>query len=138
VGGQVIFYADAATDSMKRALQVTGERRRKQLDYNRRMGITPRSIVKSAAQIMGTTVVADGDEPLAASGPSATELLALIADEARDPQELIALLRREMQEAADRLEFERAASLRDRIFEIQARQAVDPAGAEDHRVDHES
>ncbi|MCK4304873.1 MAG: excinuclease ABC subunit UvrB [Candidatus Eisenbacteria sp.] len=127
VDGQVVFYAETVTGSMHRAMEVTRKRRRKQMTYNKKHGIHPKSIVKSTEQILGATVVADSDDEgywRAGEGGSrqrsVDRMLALVEAEVRDPLELIALLRREMVEAADRLEFERAASLRDRIFEIQS------------------
>jgi len=116
VRGQVVFYADQVTNSMERAIEVTRRRREKQLAYNEEHGITPRSIVKTAAEIMGTTAVADADEekapaPVKAPAPTAA---------GGDPEKLIRLLTEEMNAAADALDFERAACLRDQIFEIRA------------------
>jgi len=115
VEGRVILYADTVTDSMRRALEETGRRRQKQLAWNAEHGVTPRTIVKSVEQVLQATGVADaareGDEEVAGF---------LAAVERDDAQELIARLEAEMLEAARRLEFERAASLRDRIDELQS------------------
>ena len=122
VNGRVILYADVMTESMRRALDETTRRRTKQLAYNQQHGITPRTVVKSIEDVMLTTSVAD------AKGASAQDdvrgLLAAIDDEG--PAALLVRLEAEMLEAAKKLEFERAASLRDRIDDVRA--AV--AGAE--------
>jgi excinuclease ABC subunit B len=120
VSGQVVLYADQVTDSMRAAMDETSRRRRKQSRYNTAHGITPRTIVKSTEEILGSTVVADADEEPARGAP-VDEIMELVAGAGGDPQKEIRLLTREMEAAADKLEFERAASLRDRIFEIRAR-----------------
>ena len=114
VAGRVILYADTVTDSMRRALDESNRRREKQLAWNAAHGVTPRTIVKSVDQVLQATSVADAiavDEDVAGF---------LSAVERDDPGELIARLEAEMLEAAKRLEFERAASLRDRIDEIRS------------------
>ncbi len=114
--GRVILYADSITGSMRRAIDETGRRREKQLAYNAQHGITPRSIEKSIDDIMLTTAVADahGREE---EDPAESLAHAL---EGMDREEMIEVLAREMRKAADALEFERAASLRDKIEELQA------------------
>ncbi len=125
VNGQVVFYADRVTDSMRAAMDETRRRRRKQSRYNAAHNITPRTIVKSTEEILGSTVVADADEEPARGAP-VDEIMELIAHAGGDPRKEIRLLTREMEAAADKLEFERAASLRDCIFEIRARLSVEP------------
>ena len=102
--GRVIFYADQITESIKRTLEAVSYRRQKQIAYNQEHGITPRS-VKRAAQ--ASLHVYDGtgnrdEEPA-------------VADSGDDVAAVIAELEQEMQDAAGRLEFERAAVLRDQI-----------------------
>jgi excinuclease ABC subunit B len=115
VRGRVVLYADTVTESMRRAIDETNRRRQKQLEYNLVHGITPRTIQKSVEQVMLSTSVADaiGVE----EGEGVSGLLAAIDEEG--PEALIARLESEMLEAARRLEFERAASLRDRVDEIR-------------------
>ncbi len=118
VSGEVVLYADVVTDSMRRACEETERRRLKQIAYNHEHGITPRSIVKTAEEILGITAVADVEEA-PAPAPRAADARADLAAAAGDPHEALAALTREMKSAAARLEFERAASLRDRIFELR-------------------
>ena len=102
--GRVIFYADVITESIRRTMATVTYRRAKQLAYNTAHGITPRS-VKRAAQT--SLHVYDG------SGERGAE--AAVAEEVDDVAAVIAELEDEMQEAAGRLEFERAAVLRDQV-----------------------
>jgi excinuclease ABC subunit B len=115
-GGRVILYADTITDSMKRAIDEMDRRRVKQLAYNHEHGITPRTIVKSRDEILQATSVADA---IARGGKDDLQsLLTAVRDEG--PDALLARLEGEMLEAARHLEFERAASLRDRIDEVRS------------------
>jgi excinuclease ABC subunit B len=117
--GRVIFYADQMTESIKRTIEVTNYRREKQMAYNQLHGITPQS-VKRAAQ--ASLHVYDG------SGRGVDEAVA--ESSADDVAAVIAELEDEMQEAAGRLEFERAALLRDQINALKSgdfRKAIKPA-----------
>jgi excinuclease ABC subunit B len=116
IGGRVIFYADQITDSMQRAIDETNRRRDKQVAYNQRHGITPRTIVKSREEILRATSVAD-----AIASSAREDVRALVAAvEAEGADALLGRLEAEMLQAARQLEFERAASLRDRIDEVRA------------------
>jgi excinuclease ABC subunit B len=109
VEGHAILYADVMTDSMRRALDETGRRRRTQVEYNERNGIVPQSIVKPID--MSLVAVAEGDYVT----------VPLEADEEVDsltPEQrvrYIAELEESMREAARKFEFEKAAQLRDRV-----------------------
>jgi excinuclease ABC subunit B len=120
VAGQVVFYADQVTGAMRGAMEVTRRRRRRQMSYNRKHGITPRSIVKSTEQIIDATVVADADEEQSLADKAGRQAAETVRRGAGDPQQLIAELTTEMNAAAERLDFELAAALRDQIFEIRA------------------
>ncbi len=114
LNGRVILYADVVTDSMRRALEETHRRREKQLAWNAEHGIVPRTVEKSIDQVLRSTAVAD------AIGEGEEDVGALLgAAEAGDPAAMIATLEAEMLEAAKALEFERAASLRDRVDELR-------------------
>jgi len=112
VNGTVILYADSMTDSMKRAIDETERRRRLQAAFNKKHGITPQSIVKALGSPLVKIYDADYvDIPLVADKAAkygAAEL----------PRQ-IRKLRKEMKQAAERLEFENAAELRDRIRELE-------------------
>jgi excinuclease ABC subunit B len=107
--GRVIFYADKITDSIRRTQEITAYRREKQLAYNRAHGITPRSVKRSA---QASLHVYDGsgreEEPMGVAEGGAEEVAAVIAE-----------LEDEMAAAAGRLEFERAALLRDQITALK-------------------
>ncbi|MCO6436391.1 MAG: excinuclease ABC subunit UvrB [Phycisphaerae bacterium] len=109
VNAQVVLYADTVTGSMQRAIDETNRRRAIQLDYNEKHGITPETIAKAIRSSLETLVRA---HKVAADAIRASE------DE-MDRTELVAMLEREMLEAAESLEFERAARLRDRIKDLK-------------------
>ncbi|MGD2047323.1 MAG: excinuclease ABC subunit UvrB [Gemmatimonadota bacterium] len=115
VGGRAIMYADRITDSMARCLDETNRRRDIQLAYNEEHGITPETIRKSIEEIEFSTRVADAQlVPASVAEPSAT-----YADEI-NAEEYIKILEKEMEEAAEALDFERAALLRDQLFELKS------------------
>ncbi len=113
-GGRVIFYADEVTDSMRRAITEMNRRREKQQAYNVQHGITPRTILKTVEEILQATSVADA----IGRGDKAREQEAVLLGD--DAEQLLAQLEGEMLDAARALEFERAASLRDRIDDVRA------------------
>ena len=110
--GHVIMYADVVTDSMRRAIGETNRRRKKQLAYNKAHGITPQSIVKEVRDLTSRVraVAETRAEYEAAPG------LAIPKDELA---RLIKDLEKQMKAAAQALEFERAALLRDQIIELR-------------------
>ena len=112
VGGRVVMYADRITDSMRKAIDETDRRRAKQEAYNREHGITPQTVKKTILEL-GPTVESDySTVPLAAEGGA----------EYRTPAEIhaeIARLTKEMHAAAEALEFEEAARIRDRIHALK-------------------
>jgi excinuclease ABC subunit B len=116
VSGKVILYADEITGSMERAMKETDRRRRKQLKYNEEHGIVPETIFKSPEEIMQATSVADS-RAAAEAGPE--EMF-----EGGDYEQMLASLEAEMLDAAKNLEFEKAASLRDRMEDIIAFMAM--------------
>jgi excinuclease ABC subunit B len=111
--GQVLFYADAVTPSMAAAIEETNRRRHLQEAYNKRHGITPETIQSKIKDILASVYEHDYvTVPLAAE-----EQLPYLVE---DPRAAIARLKREMQAAAKKLDFERAASLRDQIRALEA------------------
>jgi excinuclease ABC subunit B len=113
VNGEVIFYADVITGSLKRAIDETNRRRRIQEQYNRRMNITPETVKSNIKDIAGSIYDADyWTVPVAAAEEEAEYAV---------DENTIRRLEQEMREAAKRLEFERAAELRDRIKDLRKR-----------------
>jgi excinuclease ABC subunit B len=114
LSGRAILYADRMTGSMQRALDEMTRRRTTQLAYNAEHGITPRSIVKSVGDIRFVTRVAD-----ARTGRRAPETARPPAD-AAERESLIRLVESQMKAAAEELDFELAALLRDQLLELKA------------------
>jgi excinuclease ABC subunit B len=111
VNGEVILYADTITVSMKKAIDETNRRRRIQEEYNRRMGITPETVRSKIKDILSSIYESDYW-----TVPVAEEIEEYGYDEER-----LKRLEEEMKEAARRLDFERAAALRDKIKAIKNR-----------------
>ncbi len=114
LSGKAILYADRVTGSMERALSEMNRRRETQLAHNLEHGITPRSIVKSVLDIRFVTRVADARIAKPASGAVRRPT------DARERDALIRLLEQQMQAAAEELDFELAAVLRDQLLELKA------------------
>ncbi|HHY38072.1 MAG TPA: excinuclease ABC subunit UvrB [Clostridia bacterium] len=112
--GRVIMYADTITDSMRRAIEETERRRRIQMEYNKMHGITPQTVKKAVRDVIEATR-ATKKTPEYWVGRSLSEV------PRNQIPKFIEKLRREMKDASKRLEFERAAILRDMIFELQER-----------------
>jgi excinuclease ABC subunit B len=113
LNGRVVFYADQLTDSMRRAIDETERRRHKQDDYNQRMGIEPRTVLKD----IHSPLVAMSNLDYYSVGP--TPLLDVAEGVDLPLAERISKLEKEMRAAAKRLEFEEAAALRDRLRELR-------------------
>ena len=107
--GRVILYAEKITDSMKRMIDLTGERRRIQEAYNLANGLTPKKIEKAIRESLSQEEKARETE----------EYVVREAGEDYDVVRAIAEMEREMAEAAEAMEFERAALLRDQIYELK-------------------
>jgi excinuclease ABC subunit B len=107
VNGKVIMYADTLTDSMNSAISETNRRREIQEAYNKAHGIVPRTIKKQIHELLEIT------KPVEAPAAASPALDGL------KPEALMAQLEQEMLQAAKELDFERAASLRDRLFELR-------------------
>ncbi|HSB30602.1 MAG TPA: helicase-related protein, partial [Candidatus Sulfobium mesophilum] len=110
VNGEVIFYADVITGSLKKALDETKRRRRIQEEYNRKMRITPATVKSNIKDIMSSIYESDYWTVASAAEEEAEYAL---------DDETLKKLEKEMKEAAENLDFERAAAIRDRIKEIR-------------------
>lgn len=120
VHGKVVFYADEITDAIQRTLDETNRRRSKQLAYNAEHGITPQTVMKTVEQIMQSTAIAEGydrQEEKAEAKNKKQDFIEYL--ELDGVGKVIELLTKEMHKAAANLDFERAAELRDRIWELQ-------------------
>ncbi|MFO0887789.1 MAG: excinuclease ABC subunit UvrB [Isosphaeraceae bacterium] len=117
INAEVVLYADKVTPSMQRAIDETSRRRQLQLAYNAEHGITPETIVKAIRRGIEEEIQARQVVRQAVGRDESTE-----ADE-----EYLGALEAEMLEAAEKLEFERAAALRDRIQELRAARSGGPA-----------
>ena len=107
-GGQVIMYADEVTGSMERAINETYRRREKQMKYNEEHDIVPQTIKKDVREILEIS-----------SKDNIQERVAKRRLSEREKNELIEKLTKEMRAAAQLLEFEHAAYLRDQIEKIR-------------------
>ena len=125
VDGRVIMYADRITDSMRRAMEEMARRRKFQIAYNDENGIIPRSISRRMDELIEN--VGEYDYVDITEGAAEEEAVygEITEEEAVDLEEL----RVRMHEAAQKLEFESAAELRDRIIAIERRQLGIRSGA---------
>jgi excinuclease ABC subunit B len=112
--GEVIFYADKITDSMRKAIDETDRRRQKQIEYNKEHNINPETIFKTRDEILQATRFADSktEEKVGYEKP---DFFSEMTSEDR-----IAFLLKAMKKAADNLEFETASALRDEIRALKA------------------
>ncbi len=110
VNAKAILYADKVTKSMQRAIEETERRRATQQEHNQQHGITPETIRKNVSAGIESVAAAQEEANAAVGRTDETEYIT---------QEYINEIEVEMMEAAEALEFERAASLRDRITELR-------------------
>lgn len=114
VSGHVVMYADSISPAMRAAITETDRRRGIQQRYNEEHGITPETVKKSVREVIEATSTADEKEVYKGKNP--------LEMTKKEIKEYVKLLEKEMKEAAGNLQFERAAELRDRIFEYRVRQ----------------
>ncbi len=118
VRGKAILYADKVTDSMRRAIEETERRRAKQVEHNKAQGITPQTIVKNIADIMADAHQVPGKKKSRKAAETKADYGPVPVSPEQAARE-IAKLEKEMFKAAENLEFEAAAKLRDRIKQLR-------------------
>ncbi|HHV45383.1 MAG TPA: excinuclease ABC subunit UvrB [Tissierellia bacterium] len=106
--GQVIMYADHITKSMKKAIDETNRRREIQSRYNKEHNITPKTIVKSVRDVIEATIALEDEEEYKVDSLNMEDLDSMIES-----------LKEEMLKAAEELNFEKAAELRDKMIELK-------------------
>ena len=116
INGQVILYGDRISDAMDYLIKESTRRRKIQEKFNKKHGMIPKSVYKSTDQIMGSTTVADSihevgsDSNVRRKGDDFSKM---------DQRLAVDMMRKEMFEAAENLDFERAAQLRDEITKME-------------------
>ena len=111
--GKVIMYADRVTESMQKAIDETNRRREVQNKYNKAHHIIPQTIKKKVKNLIETTMVAENKADYSTKSTKKKPKMTI-----QEKKKYILSLTKEMQEASRNLEFERAAQLRDIIFEL--------------------
>ena len=128
VDGLVIFYADKMTESMQKTIDETNRRREKQIEWNIKYGITPKTIIKTTQDVFAQTSVLDikGYDPANPYAIQPGEDLVTIAAEDQaeyktipQAEKAISKIKKEMEKAARDLDFMEAARLRDEMFRLQ-------------------
>src|SRR5439155_14175596 len=115
INGEVVLFADQITQSMEALISISEYRRTKQMEYNKKHGITPQTVRRAVQESLHTIL-------------RGREIAAAVIQEAGgnfDLTELLRELEEEMQQASANLEFERAALLRDQIMEVKSGTAID-------------
>ena len=109
VNGRVIMYADNITDSMKIAIDETNRRRSIQEEYNKKNNITPRSIVKQISEVISSKETKEMVKKYSKKNKHTKA----------EREKMMASIEKEMRQAAKELNFERAAELRDILYELK-------------------
>ena len=120
LGGECVLFCDVVTDSIQTLLDVTEHRRSRQKDHNEKHGITPQSVKRALQQSLHT------HEKELAQADKLNSSMVAESVETYDKLRVIAELEEEMREASSRLEFERAAHLRDQIAALKQTPVVTP------------
>ena len=112
--GHVIMYADKITNSMQVAMDETNRRRTIQIAYNKEHNIVPKTIRKEVRDVIKATIAAEDQEKYESTTKGLTKLTK------KEKSKVLEQMEKEMREAAKALDFEKAAELRDVIFELKA------------------
>jgi excinuclease ABC subunit B len=126
VNGECVLFCDTVTDSIQQLLNITNYRRDLQIAYNEKHGITPKSVVRAVQKSLQEHYEVEED------GQAISKQMVAEDEATYNAMELISELQEEMREAAGKLEFERAAHLRDQIEQLQQKQQ----GSKKSKVDY--
>jgi len=118
INGEVVLFADTLTKSIRRLIEITDYRRARQIEYNEKHGITPQSVVRAVQESLHAVL----------KGKQAETNLVRESGDDLDVLEVLRELEAEMEEAATKLEFERAALLRDQIKTLKSEYGVGGEG----------
>ncbi len=121
VNGRVVLYADRETKAIAEAIDISTRRRKIQQQYNAEHHIMPKTISKRVGNILDVPEVQEYEESVAAEAQAMYGGTTIIIDNPQDLLARVTLLREEMREEAAKLNFEKAAELRDRIRELERR-----------------
>lgn len=116
--GEVIMYANTITDSMRAAIDATNHRRKLQMAFNKKHGITPKTIIKPIRDVISATKKTTTEKKESFADLDFDELTA------KQKENIVKSLREQMQAAAKKLDFEEAANLRDAIMELEKDKTV--------------
>ncbi|MGJ8673345.1 excinuclease ABC subunit UvrB [Rubritalea sp.] len=119
VNGECVLFCDKVTDSIQQLLDITAYRREIQITHNEKHGITPRSVIRAVQKSLQEHYEVDKE------GAALSKSMVAEDEVTYNALELISELQKEMREAAGKLEFERAAHLRDQIEQLQAKRSAD-------------
>ena len=124
VNGEAVLFADTVTDSIQSLINITEYRRRVQQEHNEKHSITPQSVKRGAQETL----------KLYSGGKAVEDSLVADSGEDIDTLAVISELEEEMQEAASKLEFERAALIRDQINKLKKEAGEKPLPAKKKRL----
>ena len=116
INGMAILYADAMTDSMRGAIEETNRRRAKQVAYNERMGVTPKGVQKRIKDIIDGVYDIDEERKQLKAAQAQAKYEAMPE---KDLERELKRIEKDMLDAARNLEFEKAAELRDRLYQLK-------------------
>jgi len=118
LSGEVVLYADKITDSIRKTIQETERRRQLQQEYNEKHNITPQTIFKTRQEILRATTFADSKTI------KEDEFVDFRKYESYSSAEKLLILQEEMENAANNLEFEKAAAIRDEVSRLKKLKSV--------------
>jgi len=116
INGMAILYADKMTDSMKAAIGETERRRARQVEWNAKMGITPKGVEKRIKDMIDGVYDVDEERKVLKAAQAKAKYEAMPE---KDLEKELKLLEKQMLDAARNLEFERAAEMRDRLYKLR-------------------